>query len=308
MKKDTYKDFTVYTKDDRYTFIHINIDDEKMLYKSMFEFFFTEERILQYVENRKSVVFRPNKASYTKLYQHLLFYIDENKTSIKVKDLDEQMEQILEIEGIVSYEEGKKIVRADKIGKIGEYIFSCILSEYFGFTCIIPKIHLVTDYNMSIFGIDELFLAEDMILFGESKVSINLQNGIKLIKESLKEYEKQIKDEYQLVLSNRFYGDKLQGFFEKFNEYTEVCVSFDEFIQAADIKRIGVPIFIAHGESDNIGFILDELSKIPTNDILGLKTHYYIIALPIFDKFKMIAEFTSLIRYRIEEYKEKRNE
>ena len=73
-------------------------------------------------------------------------------------------------------------------------------------------------YNMSIFGIDELFLAEDMILFGESKVSINLQNGIKLIKESLKEYEKQIKDEYQLVLSNRFYGDKLQGFFEKLVE------------------------------------------------------------------------------------------
>ena len=81
----------------------------------------------------------------------------------------EEMIKILNEEYTIEEKNGKLKVRIDKIGKIGEYIFTCILNEYFKFQCILPKVHLQTSYNMSIYGIDTLFYSKDkeMLLFGE---------------------------------------------------------------------------------------------------------------------------------------------
>ena len=204
---------------------------------------------------------------------------------------------------------GRLICRLDKLGKVGEYIFSCLLEDYFGFDCIIPKVHLTTDYNMSIYGIDTLFYneKENLLMFGESKISVRINNGITLIKKSLKDYEKQISDEFELVLSNRLYRDKLYKFKEVFGEQAEMSLDIHQFIKVANITKIGIPLFIAHGcESDTVE-ILNQLEKIVPKKMLNIETVYYAISLPIINKEKLIAVFTSKLREKGEEYKDGAN-
>ena len=114
-----------------------------------------------------------------------------------------------------------------------------------------------------------------MILFGESKVTKNIENGINLINQSLKEYEKRIKQEYELVLSNRLYRDKLNRFSDMYGDIVDVTLDIEEFIKLADIKYIGIPIFIAHGKQKDIDEIMNKLKAIKRNNILRIK--YYIL-------------------------------
>ena len=136
--------------------------------------------------------------TFRNLYRHLKTYIDDFNLVRDISDLDNLLIGILNEEFALEEKDGKKLVRLDKMGKIGEYLFCCLLSEFFNFDCIIPKVHLQTDYNMSVYGIDTLYYSEgnNLLLFGESKVSIKLDNGLNLIKKSLSEYE----NKYQMNL------------------------------------------------------------------------------------------------------------
>ena len=304
MVRNAFNDFTVYEEDKNHVFIHINLKDDEKFYTNLFEYFFSEDKLLRYCENKKYIKFIPSRKAYTILYRHLRNYIDEEREMMELPVLADEIEKILEAEELISYEDGKRIARTDKIGKIGEYVFNCILSEYFSFDCIIPKVHLQTDYNMSVFGIDSLFYSSQnsMLMFGESKFSISLDNGISLIKKSLEDYEKQISDEYELVLSNRLYGSQLNVFAGLYGDYTETCINIREFIAETKIKNIGVPIFIAHGtETDNVT-IIQKLKQIPRNNLLGLNTIYYCISLPVIDKYKAVALFTRKIREAEDRY------
>lgn len=298
MQTIPFDNFTVYEDEENYTFIHLNIKDEEDFYKGLFDYFFDETKMLSYVENNKRISFEPSRKAYTILYRELKRYIDEENIVVNIPEFEKEIQEVLEIERIITFENGIKVARNDKIGKIGEYIFNVILRDYFDFDCVIPKVHLQTDYNMSVFGIDTIYYSEkdDMILFGESKCSVSLQNGIRLLKESLKDYEKQITDEYELVLCNRLYGDKLNIFAEKYGDYTEVCVDFKEFIDETGVNKVGIPLFVAHGTELDTNDILKKLKTIPRKKILGLDTFYYAISLPIFDKQKMITIFTNEIR------------
>ncbi len=300
LNKKNFEDFTVYEDNAGYAFVDIHLDDEEKFYSSVFEYFFSEDKLLRYCENKKNIKFEPSRKAYTLLFRNLKNFIDDKNEKIDLPLLEKEIEDILCLEGIVSYKDGDMVARKDKIGKIGEYIFSCLLFDYFKFECVIPKIHLQTDYNMSVYGIDTVFYSEidNMILFGESKLSISLKNGIALIKKSLEDYEKQISDEYELVLSNRIYGDKLNIFHDKYGDYTEICVDINEFIAEAHITQIGIPIFIAHGTDTDPDDIVKRMNKIPKKKMLGLDTKYYCISLPVIDKYKMIATFTRKIRER----------
>lgn len=273
-----YEKFIVHQLDDNYSMIHIEIKDNKEFYKSLFNCFFTEDKLIKYAENKFNLKFSPNKVNFTILYKHLKIYLDDfNREQYTLEEIEEEMVKILNEEYTIENKDGKLKVRIDKIGKIGEYIFTCILSEYFKFQCILPKVHLQTSYNMSIYGIDTLFYSEDkkMILFGESKVTKNIENGINLINQSLKEYEKRIKQEYELVLSNRLYRDKLNRFSDMYGDIVDVTLDIEEFIKLADIKNIGIPIFIAHGKQKDIDEIMNKLKAIKRNNILRIK--YYIL-------------------------------
>lgn len=301
--EETYGDFVVVNIEDKFSFVHVRIEDSEEFYQELFDFFFTEEKLLHYAENKFNLKFEPSTENYTTLFKHLKIYIDDYiEEELDLESIHEEVLKIINEEYATSAKDSKLKVRLDKIGKIGEFIFTCILNEYFKFDCIIPKILLATSYNMSIYGIDVLFYSKEqnMILYGESKVSKSLSNGVSLVNESLKEYEKRLNQEYDLILSSRIHP--LNFVNEIYGEYISTSLTFEEFIEKANIKRIGIPIFIAHGKEYSQVEILNLLKNIKKKSFLGLDTIYYLISLPILNKEKMVAVFTENIQKRKEFY------
>ncbi|MFT9497499.1 MULTISPECIES: Hachiman antiphage defense system protein HamA [Thermotaleaceae] len=303
--KECFKCFNIYSYKDNYSFIHVEIQDAYGFYEGLFRFFFNEDSLLRYAEHKANIKFTPGIINYATLFKHLRTYIDDINIEKDISELEEAIVDLLKKEMSCVEKDGKIYVRLDKIGKIGEYMFCCLLSEYFHFDCIIPKVHLQTDTNMSVYGIDTLFYSEkeNLLLFGESKVSISLSNGIQLIKKSLSDYEKQLSEEYRLVLSNRLYKDKLYKFTELFGEAVETTTTIQKFIDKAGITQIGIPIFIAHGTEVDNKKILDKLSKVSSFKMFGIKTCLIGISLPIINKTKMITIFTKMIK-EMEDYYE----
>lgn len=306
IKNEVFDDlFNVYSIENNFSFFHIKIGDTEQFYEEMFNYFFTEDKLIEYCENKKNIRFTPTRKQFAILYKHLKTYIDrENLIDIDILKLDEFIVSILNDERPLVIKDEKRMIRTDKIGKIGEYTFCHLLSRFFNFDCIIPKVHLQTDYNMNVYGIDTLFYSEadNLLLFGESKLCKNLNNGLNLIKESLKEYENQISDEFDLILSNRMYKDKLNKFNDLYGDNAEICVNIKDFLEVAKIEKIGIPIFIAHGTEINNEEILEKLSQISFPTLFGRETVYYAISLPIFNKDKFISVFTGMIRKKAEEY------
>ena len=310
IKTEKFDCFNVYLLEDCYSLYHIEIEDSEAFYKKLFDYFFDEDRLLQYAENNFHLKFEKSTVDYTKLYKNLRYFIDEKFLfeNFDNTDFDETIEKILKEEYIIENNGNKNFIKIDKFGKVGEYIFSCILSNYFKFDCIIPKIKLTTNYNMSVFGIDTLFYSSEnnMLLFGEAKVSKSIQNGIELIKKSLNNYEYQINNEFLLTLSNRTINCNTK-FLERFEQHIDTCITFEEFKNCAQLKTIGVPIFIAHDHENNPPeYYINELKQIPKNKFCGLNTQYYSISLPIVNKDKMMAIFTSQMKKKEDIYKNAR--
>ncbi len=302
---EEFDEFRVYILDDKYTFYHIDLKDTEEYYEGLFNYFFDEDKLLAYAENKSHLKFSPTKKNFVILYKHLFQYIDEYYDEIDINVIGEEVKKIILDEYETTEEKENALrIRADKKGKIGEYIFSCILKEYFKFDCIIPKVHMSTSRNMSIYGIDALFYCSNnnMLLFGESKLTNSLKNGVSLIKESLKDYEKSISDEFTLTLSSRVLKNELNKFSEIYGDLCEVSIDIKDFISKANITQIGIPIFITHGTEQEINKIINKLSNIEKKDFLGIKTVYYFISLPVINKQKFIALFTKKIKERRDEY------
>ncbi len=304
LTKEDYECFEVYKDESYHTFIHVAIDKKDVFYKRIFEHFFCDEKLLRYAEHKSNLHFEPTQENYCTLYMHLLTYLDEENIEKDVDELSDIVKEVLLDEGEVEVKDGKLYIRKDKIGKIGEYIFSCLLYDYYAFDCIIPKVLLGTDPNMNVYGIDALFYSEkrDLLMFGEAKFSKNLDNGIKLIKESLKDYERQLRQEYVCVLSKRIYKDLLYKFNDLYGDKVAISTSMDMFINKAGIKNIGIPIFIAHGEDVTPEKIINKLKTISLSKVLGLKTSLIVISLPVIDKKEFIAYFTEYLRERLNQY------
>lgn len=302
--KQNFNDFEVFLYDDCKSFVHINITNPRLFYSKMFEYFFDESRLLRYIENKASISFRPTTANFAALYKKLKIFIDKENDIQIPQNLEKNLLDIVSAEHTIIEENGIKKIRLDKIGKIGEYIFSNILSEYFGYQCIIPKLNMLTDYNMSIFGIDTLFYSHEnkLILLGESKVSKSINNGIALINESLSSYQAQIDDEFELILSQRWLKDKMGYFADDFGDKIEISMNMSDFIKKADVRNIGIPIFIAHGGIETTEEIFNELSKIKKIDLYDIETNYIIISLPLIDKDEFVKSFTLAIAERRDLY------
>lgn len=296
-----FNKFKVFSKGEKNSFLHVDLSDDVSFYRGFVKYFLDETRLLRYAENKANLEFSPNRRNYVTLFKHLSHYLDDYNQETLPREIEEDVFRILTDEYQLNDPgDGNLHVRLDKIGKLGEYIFCNLLSEYFGFDCIIPKVHLTTDFNMSVFGIDTLFYSSknNLILFGESKFSKSLANGIGLINKSLKSYEKQIRDEFILMLSNRFLRNNMGIFGDKYADEIEMSLSIEEFISAAKVQRIGIPLFIAHGTETDIGEIFQRLNNIQHITFLGLETLYIAISLPVVDKSKMISVFTQEIAER----------
>lgn len=304
VKKQVFNDFEVYSCNECNSFVHINITNPKLFYSKMFEYFFDESRLLRYIENKASVSFEPTAANYATLYKKLKIFIDKENHIEFPQNIEQELMNVISAEHTVVDQGGIKKIRLDKIGKIGEYIFSNILSEYFGYQCIIPKLNMLTDYNMSIFGIDTLFYSHEskLLLLGESKVSKSIKNGIALINKSLSSYQSQVDDEFELVLSQRWLKDKMGYFAEDFGDKLEASISMSDFVKKASVEKIAIPIFIAHGGAETTEKIFEELSKIKKVALYDLETTYIIISLPLIDKDDFVKAFTMAIAERRDLY------
>lgn len=301
-----FGDFKVYNLEDNYTFFHIDITDENKFLNGLCRYLLDENVLLKYAENKSAIKFSPSSKNYVSLFKLLHKFIDDENMHIAL--VDSEIEEILIDEfGDVIDQDGKKFIRLSKVGRIGEYMFHTFLSNYFSFSCILPKVHLVTDRNMSVYGIDVLFFdkVRKMILFGESKVTKRIKNGIALVNKSLQNYEKEINEEFELVLSNsHLVCFELEEFFPGARE---VCVNFSEFIKKTATKCIGVPIFIAHGEEVLHDDILKKLKQgVKRHKFFGLETIYFAISLPIINKEKLLTCLTQAIAEKMKMYDEGR--
>ena len=298
---ERFNEFDVYSCDDDKCFKHIEITSNRIdFYKNMFAYFFDESRLLRYAENKSSINFRPTIKNYAFLYKWLALFIDK-ENEIDFPDTEEDdIKNILEQEYHVIDVNGQRKIRFDKIGKIGEYIFSNLLSEYFCLECIIPKLNLTTDRNMNVYGIDTLFYSpqKKTIFIGESKVSKSIEHGIRLINKSLSTYREQADEEFLLILTNRWLKDKMGSFSKDFGEVIEISLSMLDFIKRADISQVAIPIFIAHGGQEKVNDIFLKLKRINKIKLYGLDTLFISISLPIIDKDEMMNIFTNEINRR----------
>lgn len=292
MKEINFENFKVYNVENKYSFLYADFDDENKFLKGLVSYIFDEKNLLLYSELSTGLEFKPGKKEYVKLYKNIQYFLNDELMKIPIVDLDDELERILSEEYECLKDScGKFLIKQDKIGKIGEYIFHLLLTRYFGYSCIIPKFRTTTDRNMSAFGIDTLFYdgKKSEILFGEAKFSKKLNNGICLVNRSLKDYEQNIKEEYLLVLSNDNF--KLNSIFlNKYKDKIDVCRTFEDFIKESNITSVIIPIFIAHGDGnkDKIEKFLDRLNNVNSDKMLGLDTKYLLISLPVIDKEKFV--------------------
>lgn len=310
IKEFKFEEFTIYECSNAHSFVYADFNEEDILIKGLANYLFQEINLLNYANSITKTEFNPSKKIYKKLYNMIASFLNQELETLTFDEESEEIHDVLEEEYKFVDINGKTRIQKDKIGKIGEYMFHLILSNYFNVSCIIPKFKCTTDRNMSVFGIDALFFDKEKntILFGESKVCKNIENAIKLVNRSLTDYEEQIAEEYRLILSNdEGIYNLSREFVDVFQQHSEICITFKEFVKQADIQRIFVPIFIAHGKSkddDKISEYLEKMiGKIKTSSFFGIETCYIFISLPIINKDKAIDEIMIEVVKKSNEFK-----
>lgn len=292
--KESFENFTVYKSDVASSFLHANFDNPDLFIDGLADYILSEFNLLNYANTMSPIQFEPTAQIYTKLYSTIGSFLNANMELLTFNNTTAEVLDILGEEYKFVDNNGTLLIQKDKIGKIGEYTFHILLTNYYKVHCIIPKFRCTTDRNMSVFGIDALFFdpSKRTILFGESKVCKNIDNAITLVNRSLSDYESQISEEYKLVLSRDDTYNLSPEFITAFKQHTDICISFEEFIKAAHIDKICVPAFIAHGndEQDNtVEYFLNRMNTgIKRNNYFGLIPEYLFISLPIIDKTKMM--------------------
>lgn len=292
-----YFDYTVYSLNDCHTFIHFHLNNEDRFYEYIATFFLNENRLIQYVENDRAVHFTATQHQKIELYKRLALFA-ANPIEFEITEAFDPvvMEALKADYEIIERSDGGYIAKQPVVGRFGEYFLHVILSEFFKLNCVVPKISLTTDSNMSVYGIDSLFYSHDnhKLFFGESKFSKALNSGVSLIRKSLETYEDQIRDEFNLVLSERHIR-RHPEFEELFSDKIAQSVSFDKFVEHAGLTTICVPLFIAHGNETDPDYILMRLSSIPKKQLFNMETEYWGISLPVISKDRLIQEMIRTI-------------
>lgn len=293
IKVSRYNNFDVYEFEKDHTFIFADFPNKGSFLEGLSEFVLSEDNLLNYAKRTSKINFSPTVKNYKRLYDNIGIFLNAELETLSVNDLSQELVNVLGEEYDLFNVDGELTIQNDKIGKIGEYIFHILLTQYFRLECVIPKFKCITDRNMSVFGIDSLFFDSESkrIYFGESKFSKRINNGITLVNKSLVDYEDQIREEYRIVLSSEETFIKSDKFEELFREDMDISISFEDFIDIAGVSSIGVPIFIAHGEDESKGpeYYLKRLKKgIHRNQLFSMETIYIGISFPVIDKAEFI--------------------
>ena len=303
IQEDKFDRYTVYRDEDNYNFVYIQINEDGFdnFYDSFVNYILDFDKIKSYTQVNIPIEKELELQDYNNIYTSLLNFIDYERI-LDCEAVDEHLMNILKEEYI---DDNNADLRTDKWGRIGEYIFNILLDSYFEFDCIVRKFSMNTSHNMSVYGIDTLHYSHknSTFYFGESKMVSSLDNGINLIKESLKNYESRISEEYLGVIKNKNFTTN-QEFNELYREIINKCFTFQELIRILDIKNIGVPIFISHATNATTEEIFEKLKKIDRKNLFNINTIYYVISHPIFDKEKLRKAFINAVNIKIKECEE----
>ena len=294
---EAFDKFTVYKETEAHQFRYITIG-ETSFYEDFASYLLDFEMIKRHATVNLGIDEELTIDDYNEIYNRLIAFADFEKI-YSAANIDQAIADVLDEELIKE----KADLRKDKWGRIGEYIFNIILDSYFNLDCIVRKFALHTSPNMSVYGIDTVHcsLKDRTLFFGESKMVESLDNGVKLIIESLKSYEAQIAKEYYTIRNNNFRRNN--EFLELFEYSMKRCLDFSSFIKATGIVKLCVPVFVSHGGTYSPEEVFKKLRKIPMKQLFNLETQYYFISVPIIDKNKFREAFINVIRLKIEECK-----
>ena len=273
--------FDVEVIGDNYVFMSLNIGNIEALAKDTFNFFFSNKNLLSYFEAWDySFFFNPTEINYASLFRDLsYFFNDDTKPTSK-----------------------------EKAGKIGEYYFSTLLLSYFNYDCVFPKISVVTDNDMPVYGIDTLFYSpvQDSLLLGEAKFTSDLSSGISLINTSLVSYEDQMDDEFRFINANKAFSRSKNIRLREYADVADKCISFKDFINDVGFDHIEIPLFIAHGNETTKETIVQKMKSIKTfPKLLGLPIKFLIISLPVVDKDRYLEIIKKMLQEKSKEYEDK---
>lgn len=298
IQKKEFECFDVYFVAEGHSFVYANFKDTDSFIEGLVEYIFKEENLLNYAKRNNKIGFNGTQKQYAKLYNNISMFLNTELELLEVDDVTDELKDVLGQEYTLIDEAGNLKVQNDKVGKIGEYTFHLLLNNYFKLDCVLQNFDS-PKYN---------------IFFDTSKNNVSipktLDNGITLINRSLEKYEEQIDEEYRIVLSDDE-AFRLSPDFERiFGDARQICISFREFIKVAGIKKIGVPVFIAHG-NENIENVkpeeyIDKLNKkIKRNEYFDIDVTYIFISLPVIDKNKFIECAITKAVKKQDEYKNK---
>lgn len=296
MKLNNFSFLKVVEETDNYIYFAPSIKNPEDFASNVFDYLFTDELLFKHFGYLCKMPFNPSDSNFLILYQNLKKFIDLELSEEFNEKVSDDIQAVLDYEKTY-FEKGK--IKKDKIGKIGELLLNIILENAFGFDVISDKFKLISSYNMSVYGIDTIHYSQKnkAILFGESKLTSNLKNGIVLIKESLKIYEKRILQEIGL----RFAYDQIPILNIPTDEFETAVKSYykvEDFIRLSGTKELWIPLFIAHGKDSNFKSILLELQSIPRTSILGMDTKYIVISMPLIDAEIFVKTITDKILWK----------
>lgn len=307
---ESFEKFTVYKDSSSNSFLYADFNNPSRFMEGLAEYILSEFNLLNYANTLTPIPFSPTPQIYNKLYRTLGSFLNSEMEALTFDRVSNEVKTVLAEEYAFIDINGETRVQKDKIGKIGEYVLHLLLTNYYKVHCIIPKFRCTTDRNMSVFGIDALFFdpATGGLYFGESKVCNTIDNAITLINRSFADYEEQISEEYKLVLSNDEAFKLSEEFLRAFQQHTAVCITFQDFLNVAGVKRIFVPAFLAHGNGDKDNDIEHFLNKMNTKlkkkRLFNLDTEYLFISLPIIDKAKILEVIMKKVVQKSNEYRD----
>lgn len=281
-----FEDFDVYSENSEHQFRYIYIN-QQTFYEKLCRYLLNPSTLHLHATLNINADIELTKEDYREIYNRLIQFIDFEKVINIDGMLDPAIKSILDAELISSSSD----LRKDKWGRIGEYIFNIILDTYFNLDCVIRKFALNTSPNMPVYGIDTVHCSVEnkKIYFGESKCVTNISNGVELINKSLSNYEAQIAEEYFTLSDVNF--KRSPKFLSAYAEYINTCLTFSEFVEALDMRSIGIPIFIAHAGKFDEEMVFAQLRKINRKKLFGLETEYIAISFPLLDKEKFRVKF-----------------
>lgn len=300
----SFNGFDVYKFNNEHVFVKLGKSIMEK-YDGFFDWAFCDESLLRYIDFQDDCEAESlDDFQRVAVLKALKRFIDNENIGMFPYDRKyDGIYEILKEEDLLFLEGENTKIRKDKVGKIGELFFYNILADYFHFTCIFNKANLTSSFNMSVYGMDELFYSpkDNLLMFGEAKFCESLDNGIGLIEQSLLEYEDRLNQEFQLILSSEVLRSKvnLPAFIK---ENTRRAFDFNEFVKLCGITTIGIPIFIMHGKEENIDDIITKLSNIKLITINGLNISYIFVSVPIKSKKEFVARLTYCIDERLKKY------